>query len=345
MTVNPTRTASDRGGAPAGASARIPSAVWPVWRAHRVALLVAAGIVLAAAVALVLLWWSFGRLGAGEWCSSFSGCAGMSVAGMRVSDLISVSTLVLLALPTATGAVLGAIGVAREAERGTLQLAMTQGLSTARWWFSTLLLLGGPLALAYAGLGMLAAWARQPVEPVIRSTLTTPYFETAGPVLGAYFLLAFTVSAALGVWCRNSVIALVGSVVGCAVLVLVGLATLRSHYAEPTVITRSLASELAAPDDVGDVFGEDWTLSVTYVTGDGRSMDSAEVRCSGDVPDEPLDTFWERCLRADAYTDEVTVFHAGGQWLRFQATESAVVLALTAVAGHLGYARLRRRPV
>lgn len=73
-------------------------------------------------------------------------------------------------------------------------------------------------------------------------------------------------------------------------------------------------------------------------------MDSPAIRCAGNVPDQPLDTFWERCLRADGYTAEVTVSHPASRWPRFQATEGAIVLSLAGVVWWLGFRGLRRRP-
>ncbi|TKV61826.1 hypothetical protein FDO65_09880 [Nakamurella flava] len=337
--------ASECDAPPDGSVTRPPSAVWMVWRVHRFALLAVAGTVLLLTAGLLAFRSAVGDVADGRWCSDVSGCAGLIVAGLRIGDLIPMVTLVLLVLPTATGALLGALGVAREAERGTLALALTQGVTTRRWWLTTLALLAGPLALAWAGVGLLARWAFEPVQPFLRSAMTTPFFETSGPVLGAFFLLAFVVSAALGAWRRATIVALVGSVVGCALLVLVGLASVRSHYAEPTTVVRPLTDIRAdGTSPTAETNGSAWELDVSYVAPDGRSMDSSAIRCAGDVPEEPFDTFWERCLVSDGYVDEVTVFHAGGQWLRFQATEGAIVLSLAGVVGWLGFRGLRRRP-
>lgn len=336
--------------APVAAGGHHPSAGWPVWRAHRVALLTAAATLAVGAGGLIVLRVAvdraIDRAAPGQWCPDLGGCAGSIIAaGLRVGDVVPVMIWMLLALPTVTGSVLGAVGVAREAERGTMALALTQGVSPGRWWVTTVAVLAGPLALAWAGLGLLAVWAFAPLRNYVGGLLTTPYFETRGPVLGAYFLLAFVTAAALGVWRRTTVVALVGSVLGCAVLVLLGLGLLRPHYAEPSTVTRPLADSLLVSGRRPDVMTwRDWQLRVAYVTDDGRTMDSFDLRCSGEVPDEPAATFWNRCLAADGFIEEVTVFHSAGQWPRFQATESVLVLSLSAVVGWLGLRRIRRNP-
>jgi hypothetical protein len=116
-------------------------------------------------------------------------------------------TLAMLALFLLTGMFLGAPLLAREFGQGTFRFAWTQGTSPVRWCVTKLVLLGGVVMVAGAGLGALGAWSLQPFNLVAESGSRWQggQFETTVLTAAAWAGFAFALGAFSGTLFRRTV--------------------------------------------------------------------------------------------------------------------------------------------
>jgi hypothetical protein len=186
--------------------------IWVTWRQHRpqaIAMLVLAGAIAIAAVAIgTWMRSTFNADGLGT-CLARSGGAGCGAAITSFSREFNRGAtfplaIVLFAVPGIFGALVGAPLLGQELERGTWQLAWSQTVPRTRW-------LGAKLGLIIVGLVAFGAvvtvvmtWAWGPLDRIgIR--LQPPPFNFEGLSLTCSLLCGFGLSVLAGLLLRNTI--------------------------------------------------------------------------------------------------------------------------------------------
>jgi hypothetical protein len=176
-------------------------------------------------------------------------------------------------------------------------------------------------------------WWRQPFDHV-QGRLSPAGFDVEGPVVPAYALFALTVGILAGLLLRRTLAALsVAAAVFVAARAGVEL-LLRPHYLQPLHRT---ATGLAA-----GARARDWVFDNVVVDAVGRTITSARedlavvhAQRAGVDPQQYLASLgWRR----------VITFQPADRFWTFQGIETAIFLALAALAVLASVALLRRRP-
>jgi ABC-type transport system involved in multi-copper enzyme maturation permease subunit len=166
----------------------------------------------------------------------------------------------LLLVPLLLGAFLGGPLVAREITRGTATFAWTQGMTRRRWAAGRLLRVGVPLALGALTVGLIASWW---AAPFTADRLTSSLFDLYPPVYVGWTLVAFTLGALLGTVLREPASAIVLTLIGVYVLMIIN-GTARDYYLPPAHGTRF-------PRGADQVSG-------SFVQADGQPLTAAQNR-------------------------------------------------------------------
>ncbi len=120
----------------------------------------------------------------------------------------------------ALGAIVGAPLFARELQSGTHTLALTQSVSSTRWWATKTAVAGIPLVLALLAIGEAVRWSVSIFVPNddAGTLLDAPLLLGSSIVPAAIGLTGFALAATLGVFLRRTVSALVAAVAVGAVI-------------------------------------------------------------------------------------------------------------------------------
>ncbi len=331
--------------APAQASAQSPAQAspaprgprphglgWLMWRQQRMLVWLWLAAILAAAVAFPIL-----RSAMASFIEShhIAGCAEISldpacqgqgiqraVAEFRngYGETIKLLGLLLLALPVAVGAAVGAPLFGHELESGTWKLVLSQSVGRTRW---VLAKLATAAVVSLVGSGILALlfhWLWLPAANDVSgvSWYSRIFVVSGGPLLPATVLLGLAVGALAG--------ALLGRVQAAMVVTLgvvpalqYGLATLRPYLWgwHTEFIARS-----QLPNDV-------WGFGQGFMRPDG-------TRLPYDVCGGAKD--WAACQSANVDLREFSDVHQAGDYWPLQLVESALCLAL---AGLLAFVLIR----
>jgi hypothetical protein len=263
-------------------------------------------------------------------------------------------TLALLAMFLLTGMFLGAPLLGRELGQGTFRFAWTQGTSPVRWCVSKLLLLGGAVMAAGAGLGALGAWSLQPFNLAAgTSRWQDGQFETTVLTAAAWAGLAFVLGAFAGTLLRRTVPAMAATAAGAGVLL---VATFWKLYglllgAHP-LITQDNAQASAAglattaapvrlldvplgasaghmnPGPPGSLLLRGW-----YAGPDGRRLTGAPAEALINAYQRsPAGRDWAAWLSRHHDTFLVSYQPAGRYWI-FQGVEAGALLLLALLLG------------
>jgi ABC-type transport system involved in multi-copper enzyme maturation permease subunit len=166
----------------------------------------------------------------------------------------------LLLVPLLLGAFLGGPLVAREITQGTATFAWTQGVTRRRWAAGRLLRLGVPLALGALAVGLIASWW---AAPFTGDRLTSSLFDLYPPVYVGWALVTFTLGALLGTVLREPASAIVLTLIGAYVLMIIN-GSVRDYYLPPahgTLFPRGAAQ-----------------VSGSFVQADGQPLTAAQNR-------------------------------------------------------------------
>ncbi|GAA0898335.1 hypothetical protein [Pseudonocardia zijingensis] len=319
--------------------------IWLVWRRQRAALLTAAGIVAACCIVLVggraalvahLLEHGLAERcidAPSEACRSTATTALMGSEPVTFAVFLGPSELVLLAVPLVVGLLAGIGLFQRELDEGTDVLALTQSVSVTRWWATGLLVAGVPVVLLLVPLGLVAGWAYTPFELIHSfSPLETPLFESSGLAPIAYGVLAFALAAGTGLVARGNLAPAVVAVSGYVVVMFVLATVARPQYLPAETVR--LAIDFTRPDAaIRDVPG--WTLGRRWV--DAQGAPRINTGC-GDGS-RPLG----QCLRDAGISGYEVRTQPNSRYWVFQLIETAILLALSAVALTLTHPRLVSR--
>ena len=283
---------------------------WVAWRQQRLQILLSLTIVVLLAAVM-----TFVRLDA-------QSIADVQLIDDRYGMYINYLRLVLLALPVLLGMLAGAPLFGREIEHGTHVFGLTQSIGRTRWWATKIMMAGLPVVVGMTLLGLLNAWSSAPLQAVMYGgRLVTPTFEIQGLTLGAYTALAFTLSATAGLLVRNTLAAMVITVITYIPLIGVVGNGLRPHYATPVT-----SSDGNMP--VGA-----WIVESSYVDAAGNHVSFSPAGC---------DTAISECMRARGVVREIA-FQPADRFWSFQVIEAGLFVALAALVVGVGAWALHNR--
>lgn len=340
--------------------------IWVTWRQFRTTILAAVGAVLALAVVAAVCGFAIRGASSPEPFGNFFGCVpGDSAVECWAESTLTLITLVTVALPVLLGGLVGVTVFSRDIEHGTHVLGLSQSVSRARWYWSRVLVVFLPAILAMVVLGSVLGWIRsEAVEPnyafvsynwVGYSRLTFPLFQSTGLIAGAYTLLALILGSLLGMLFRNTLGAMTMTLVAMTALLVGFQVEARPHYATPVVEAQPLGSPGRSIYSTPDIesAGSTWILRAGYVDAAGRSIDLDYPACEeaaagndwGLQPDETLaayearqdsifaaqDRVFTACQRAQGIDHFETRYHPDTLFRRFQLTEVALTLVLSAL--------------
>lgn len=271
---------------------------WVAWRQQRLQILLSIGVIVLLAAVM-----TFVRFDARSITDA-------QLIDDRYGMYINYLRLALLALPVLLGIFAGAPLFAREIEHGTHVFGLTQSIGRTRWWATKIAMAGLPVIIGMTLLGLLSAWASAPLQVVMYGgRMVTPTFEIQGLTLGAYTVLAFTLSATIGLLVRNTLAAMVITVI--AYIPLVGLVA--------NVLRPSYAAPITSPYDKMPAGA--WVVESSYVDAAGNQVSFSTAGCTTSISD---------CLTAQGVVREVG-FQPDDRFWSFQAIEAGLFVALAAL--------------
>lgn len=271
---------------------------WVAWRQQRLQILLSLGIIAGLAALM-----TFVRFDA-------QSITDAQLVDDRYSTYINYLRLVLLALPVLLGMFAGAPLFGREIEHGTHVFGLTQSIGRTRWWATKILVAGLPVIIGMTLLGLLNAWASVPLQAMMfGGRLVTPTFEIQGLTLGAYTALAFTLSATFGLLARNTLAAMVITVIAYVPVIGVIGNALRPAYATPITSTD------------GTMPAGAWIVESSYVDAAGNRVAFSPADC-----DTPL----SECIKTQGVVRGVA-FHPDDRFWSFQVIEGGLFVALAAL--------------
>lgn len=284
---------------------------WVAWRQQRWQILLSIGIVVLLAAVMTFVRFDALSLGGDE-----------KLIDERYDTYINYLRLVLIALPVLLGMFAGAPLFAREIEQGTHVFGLTQSIGRTRWWATKIAVAGVPAVIAMTVLGLVNAWSSAPLQAVMYGgRLATPTFEIQGLTLGAYTVLAFALSATVGLLVRNTLAAMVVTVIAYIPLLGVVANVLRPSYATP------ISSRYETmPRDA-------WVVESSYVDSAGNVTSFSPVGCTASVSD---------CLTSRGLVQEVA-FQPDDRFWSFQVIETGVFVALAVALLGIGVWALHKR--
>ncbi|MEV0644283.1 ABC transporter permease subunit [Phytomonospora sp. NPDC050363] len=311
--------------------------IWVAWRQQRLTVLATLGLGAAIAAAMTVL-----RLVATSYMDDH-GIAGCATAGPGCDSnalhefyeafggIQTPLILLLFALPPVVGAFVGGPLFAREIERGTHVFALTQAIGRTRWWATKLAVGALPALAGMLLLGLVATWAFDPLAYLTSSPVRTPGFETQGLVVAAYTVLAFAIGSTAGLLLRNTLGAMVVTIVLYIVL-LVGVGGfLREHYAEPVGRTESIG--LDGPTEDEQTLSDTWQVDHAYLDAAGNEVEPQfKPDCGGP----------EECMRAQGIDAFYIAYHPADRFWRFQLTETALFAGVALLVVGAGAWAVRR---
>lgn len=340
--------------------------IWVTWRHHRTTILAAVGSVLLLTVVAALCGLVDRRFDTPTPYGTFFGC-GVPGGGSKqcwAESALTAISLITVFLPVLLGLLVGITVFSRDIERGTHVLGLSQSVSRARWYWTRVLVVFVPVTAAVTVLGSVLEWTRSAgISPNLAgggygyggySPLTFPVFQSTGLVAGAYTFLALILGSAAALLLRNTIGAMVVTLVALAAILVGFQVGARPHYATATVEARPLDLSnqfLAYPRDTPNLTS--WLLDSGYVDAGGRSVAIDFSRCATvgpgprweQSPDETFAQYETRqaalevvaqreqadCVRAQGADRFEIRFHPDSLLRRFQLIEAALALALSVV--------------
>ncbi|MFD7434726.1 ABC transporter permease [Streptomyces sp. NPDC059861] len=318
-------TVPARGGRPHGLT-------WAMLRLHRSALWFWVLLVTVAAGALLWAYYPSAYYAVEEyrrlncpWPGSDVYCDSTGPAYQRYSTLMDVGGGLITLVPILTAAWAGGALIGRDLENGTARLAWTQSVTPARWLAAKLAV---PAALLVSGTTVLALLHRLALTaegPELRELgwhdvyANSSYLAT-GTLAPAYALLGLAVGALAGLLLGRSLPGLATGALGLLVLSS-ALSTLRPHlWPVRTLIGRS-----------------------GYPEQPGMLVDEGALTSTGARVKDPLCRDDLSCLTEHDVTGFYRDYHPPAHFWPLQLTETAIVLALTALTAVAAFHLLKRR--
>ncbi len=191
------------------------------------------------------------------------------------------------------GAIVGAPLFARELQSGTHTLALTQSVSSTRWWATKTAVAGIPLVLALLAIGEAVRWSLSIFVPNddAGTLLDAPLLLGTSIVPTAIGLTGFALAATLGILLRRTLTSLVATVViGAVIAIAVPTdAPLNLVSTERTVtslaslddaLADTLASPIHAPGDLIASTNHGYVRNQGYLDAEGEPVPIGPDQCT-----------------------------------------------------------------
>jgi hypothetical protein len=323
--------------------------IWLTWRQHRLEVLIAGGVVLAVASALV-----FAGARSNDLVDPLRACQfivvpspGAEQCARAVQDFrealgwAPLLPIALILLPALAGSYLPAPMLAREYEHGTTKLAWAQGVTRTRWLVTKSALYAVVFALAALLLGALARFA-QPAwttgmepPPFVRGPSPFVFFEWQWPLLLGSALFAVGLGLASAALTRRILASMFITVILFGATRLLIASELRPDYLPPIVVS----SYEVVPQDA-------WRLESAALDSTGRIVPTERMReLSSEYSGDPSLRRgpYEAYLTAKGITFRHYYQPADRFWL-FQVMEGTLFASLGVGLFVLALWLVRRRP-
>ncbi|MDV8024114.1 hypothetical protein [Rhodococcus sp. IEGM 1330] len=352
--------------------------IWVTWRQFRATILfgVLTPLLLAAITVAITV------IDGGVFpTASLSGCLSFDATECRAETAQTVAIMLTVVLPVALGAFVGVTVFSRDLERRTHVLGLSQSVSRRRWYTTRVAVVFVPTVLAMTLLGCSLYWAKYQTVPDefavafggYDSALEFPVFGATGFVAGGYTAVGLMLGAALALALRNTVAAMVGTVIATSLLIALFPTQIREHYAVASVEELTLEQksnemyggdtpDFYLPVDSSDLFYARWVFSSDYVDSNGQPVaidwqQCAQLENRREMSEfetvaeyeEYSDGLLERvkglhldCFRSQGAEAFETKYHEDRLFWRFQAMETALTLVIAALFGGLSLLLVRR---
>jgi hypothetical protein len=342
--------------------------IWLTWRQHRIGLLIF-GLMLAGLTAFIIggshdAYSAYYQVVHGK---SIATCALQATqdaacdavrAGFYIRYLddgpLSIPLSPLIILPPLIGMFLGAPLVASELERGTYRLIWTQGVTRLRWLAVKVCAQMGIILPVFALISLLVMWWNGPFNRLGGDMGALP-FDFEGIVPLAYAAYALALGVAAGAFLRNTVLAMIVTLLGYLAVRIPIDTWVRPHYLPPLSVTWDAYSTpapqapFAAPR--GTYNDWNWFVYKGWITRAGQPLGAADFSiCGGDPgpfgysygdmgqPGTPFTA----CAHAHGWLSMIIWQPHDRFWL-FQGIESAIFFSLAAVLLALAFWWVRTR--
>ncbi|MGF0312676.1 hypothetical protein [Rhodococcus sp. IEGM1428] len=352
--------------------------IWVTWRQFRATILfgVLTPLLLAAITIAITL------IDGGVFpTAALRGCFSFDDTGCRAETAQALAILLTVVLPVALGAFVGVTVFSRDLERRTHVLGLTQSVSRRRWYTTRVAVVFVPTVLAMTLLGCALYWAKYQTVPDefavsfggYDSALEFPVFGATGFVAGGYTAVGLMLGAALALALRNTVAAMVGTVIATSLLIALFPTQIREHYAAASVDELTLEQksnemygggtpDFFLPLDSSDLFYARWVFSSDYVDSSGQPVaidwqQCAQLENRRDMSEfetvaeyeEYSNLLLERikglqldCISGQGAEAFETKYHEDRLFWRFQAIETALTLLIAGLLGGLSLLLVKR---
>jgi hypothetical protein len=315
----------------------------------------------------------------GSSCTNLADYFAGSLIRSPYNVLWLLSTGVILLAPAVIGLFWGAPLIARELETGTAALAWNQSVTRTRW-LAVKLAAGGLTAMALTeALSLMQTWWAAPISQAAADGASTGFaqsrfsqlnFATHGITPLGYAAFAFALGVTAGALIRRTIPAMALTLAIFAALQVAMPLWVRPNLAPPdhtvnpvTSLGNALASQTGPGGDTFTLYGNSipgqpgaWLLSSGPVNAAGQATSTTPAACAsvgstgpgtganqGASPQGSTTgpVAFLGCLASHGIREAITYQPASRYW-RFQATETAIYLALAlALAGYC-FRRLSR---
>jgi ABC-type transport system involved in multi-copper enzyme maturation permease subunit len=336
--------------------------IWLTWRQARAQTLIAAGALGALAIYLVIL----GRGIHDYSADNIVGCSGSACAqaielfSEKYLAQVTLTGLLLIAIPGLIGVFWGAPLITRELEAGTHRLAWNQSVTRTRWLAVKLAVLALIAVLLTGVTSWLLTWAAAPFDRVVGSRFAAATFDSRDIVPIGYALFGFALGTTVGLLVRRTLPAMALTLAVFATLMIVMPLAIRPHLMTPVTTTVTFTTEVAgqvhgfgthanpgkpeseAQMGIFDGYQRpgDWILSSAFMPllhTDGSPYTLADNRpcMTGEFGKDMS------CVAKENLHFDVT-YHPGSRYWPFQWIETTVFLTLALLLAGLAFWRVGR---
>lgn len=293
--------------------------------------------------------WDFGDI-CSRWYDGGGGC--------RADTALTLTALLVLLLPFVSGMLVGVTTFSRDFEQGPENLDLRESTGLVRWYFLRVLVAFVPITLAMTVLGLVLGWThtlgrgQATDEATSFSLMEFPNFQTTGIAVGAYAFLAMSTGSAAALLIRNTVVAMVTTLLVFFIVPVALSAMVREYYTAPDIDVQPIDGLARAAEYAPSPYrnlDSRWVIGAGFADTDGKMIDADYTMCWGsdnsDRQQQALEV--DNCLREQGIDHYAVVYHPQSRYWHFQFIETAVMLlcsglmmALALVGAH----GLRRQP-
>ncbi|MER7702857.1 ABC transporter permease subunit [Kitasatospora sp. NPDC097605] len=329
--------------------------IWLTWRQHRrqalwtaVALAVLAAVLVPTGLSMRSSFEDSGlgaclrALGDAEFVGG-EGCESLSQRFANQYGSTAFLAVLFVLLPVVAGLFLGAPLVAREVENGTHRLVWTQGISRRRWMLTKFGLVGAVALVLSVGYALGASWWLGPLAANGLGRFRYLIFDVQGVAPIGYTLFAVALGILAGTLTRRVLPAM-----GLSLAAFIAVRALVELLARPVFLPAKTLSYAIESPVMANRFAGSWVYQEGVRNGAGTLvLSDARVGCGPNAGADPEGTarctahFAQEGFGPGPYTNWQEYQPADRFWT-FQAIETGLFLALTALLITLAIRRVRR---